>query len=80
MSLKDATNCAVDVFPKNYTDMRSLNYVCTELAEQIPYDHPSQLKLARFLWSMGRSDRRILNSGLQVCTRIFPYHILCLLD
>lgn len=40
-------------------DMRFINSVCLELAEQIPYSHPSQAKLARLLWGVGRTEKRI---------------------
>ncbi|KAH8694029.1 hypothetical protein BGW36DRAFT_361851 [Talaromyces proteolyticus] len=55
----DAVSSALEVFPVGYSDLRSLNTVCLELAEQIPYDHPSQLKLASFLWLVGRRSKRV---------------------
>lgn len=34
----------------------SINEVCFELAEQIPYSHPSHYKLARLYWALSQSD------------------------
>lgn len=51
-------------------DMQFINSVCLELAEQIPYSHPSQAKLARLLWGVGRSEARIEKMKLKVCFTI----------
>lgn len=70
-SLQEAANHAIEIFVRagwDYANMRALNVVCTELAEQIPYNHPSQLKLARFLWVVGRSHRQFKGARTEVLT------------
>lgn len=56
-NIRDAIDRLIDVFPDG--DMRFINSVSLELAEQIPYNHPSHAKLARLLWGVGRSEARI---------------------
>jgi hypothetical protein len=67
--LGDAVDRILEVFPDGYSDLQSINTVCFELAEQIPYRHPSQLKLARLLWLIGRSQKRIVKSRIKACAR-----------
>ncbi|KAH8650568.1 hypothetical protein BGZ60DRAFT_421368 [Tricladium varicosporioides] len=43
------------ILTQSHANFRSFNSVCLELAEQIPYHHPSQLKLTRLVWLMGRN-------------------------
>lgn len=64
---KDAIGRLIDISPDG--DMRFINSVCLELAEQIPYSHPSQAKLARLLWGVGRSETRIEKMKRNVCFR-----------
>jgi hypothetical protein len=47
--------------------MTVVNIVCLECAEQIPYAHPSHLKLVRLLWVIGRSEKRAANNGQKAC-------------
>ncbi|KFY34462.1 hypothetical protein V494_06758 [Pseudogymnoascus sp. VKM F-4513 (FW-928)] len=55
MSPIDAAESVIDAFPYKYPDLRQLISVCFEIAEQIPYDHPSHPKLVRLLWLIGQS-------------------------
>lgn len=57
VTLKDMIDILLDIFPDG--DMRFINSICLELAEQIPYSHPSHAKLARLLWGVERSEARI---------------------
>lgn len=57
VTLKDVIDRLLDIFPDG--DMRFINSICLELAEQIPYSHPSHAKLARLLWGVERSEARI---------------------
>lgn len=43
----------------NNAEVGSFGEICVELAEQIPYDHPSQLKLAQLLHSLSHSPKFI---------------------
>lgn len=38
-------------------EVASFSGICVELAEQIPYHHPSQLKFAQLLSTLGRSPK-----------------------
>lgn len=67
ITLRDAVDRIIEVFPDGYSSLRSINTVCLELAEQIPYHHVSHLKLARLLWLVGRNGKRIVKSRLKVC-------------
>lgn len=66
ISPEEAVDRIIAIFPDGYSDLRSINDVCLELAEQIPYHHPSQLKLVRLLWLIGRNETRIKNHSSQV--------------
>lgn len=57
----DAAERAIGVFPYKYPDLRQLISVCFAIAEQIPYHHPSHLKLVGLLWLEGEV-RGILRS------------------
>ena len=48
------------------SDLRSINNVCPELAERIPYDHLSQWKLAELLWVAESNQERVRKSGPKV--------------
>lgn len=39
----------------------SLSELCIELAEQIPYSHPSQMKLVRLLQQVAQSPKAVTN-------------------
>ncbi|KAK1765201.1 hypothetical protein QBC33DRAFT_571765 [Phialemonium atrogriseum] len=63
LSTSDAVNCILKAFPGHEVDYGAIIIVCLELAAQIPYHHPSQQKLARLLWCMGRSTERLNQGG-----------------
>lgn len=49
LSLQEAAKAILVLIPANasgYAEVCSFGEICVELAEQIPYHHPSQLKLA----------------------------------
>jgi len=62
LALIDAVRLTLQINP-NGDDVVEVTGVVFELAEQIPYHHPGQQKLARFLWSVGRSEERIQRRG-----------------
>lgn len=66
LSTIDAVNCILEAFPDREVEYGAIIIVCLELAAQIPYHHPSQHKLARLLWSMGRSTERLNKGGWNV--------------
>ena len=60
MTLKSTANSILDLLPEkdpNSTDVWSFGELCIELAEQIPYHHSSQLKLAGLLECLGKSTK-----------------------
>jgi hypothetical protein len=60
MSLGSASTSLLAFLPEEQPEsihIKLLGDVCIELAEQIPYSHPSQLKLARLLQRMARSSK-----------------------
>lgn len=67
VTLFEAVKKVVDVFPDGSPDFKSLNHVATELAEQIPYHHPSQIKLVRLICYFGRSEERMRKYHNKVC-------------
>jgi hypothetical protein len=72
-SLIDAIDRVIDVYPDGCPFLREINWLCFEIAEQIPYYHPSHLKLARLLWGIGQSEKRVRKSCSKACilTNIF---------
>lgn len=73
ISLSDAVDRVVDILPDGWSNLRDINWLCFDLAEQIPYYHPSHLKLARLLWGIGKSEKLVEKSNLKACilTNIF---------
>lgn len=59
LSLKSTVEAIIDLLPDNAlsNEVWSFGSVCFELAEQIPYYHPSQQKLARLLEELVESDK-----------------------
>lgn len=60
LSLESAAESVLALLPEKAplsTEIWSFGEVCFELSEQIPYHHPSQLKLARLLEYIGRSTK-----------------------
>lgn len=71
----DAAERAIGVFPYKYPDLRQLISVCFAIAEQIPYHHPSHLKLVGLLWLVRRSAWHFEKPRQKVCavpTLIYP--------
>lgn len=67
ITLNDAVDRIINVSPGGYPDLRLIDTICFELAEQIPY-HPSpHLKLARLLWLLGKNEKRIVKSRIKAC-------------
>ena len=58
--------------PNHGSEVYDFSGLCIELAEQIPYHHPSQLKLVELLAHIGMSDRlgKMSRSEIEV-PRIF---------
>ncbi|OBT70379.1 hypothetical protein VE03_00114 [Pseudogymnoascus sp. 23342-1-I1] len=63
ITLEEAADSVIEIFPVGHLDLTPINSVCLDLAEQIPYTHPSLFKLSRLLWMIGRNNRRVINSG-----------------
>jgi hypothetical protein len=61
MSVEEAIGRIIEVHASY--DCNPLYYAigpfCATIAAQIPYSHPSQLKLARLVWLLGRSPERL---------------------
>ena len=58
--LETTANKILDLLPDkspNSNDVWVFGEICIELAEQIPYHHPSQLKLAGLLELLGKSTK-----------------------
>ena len=60
--------------PHQGIEGRSFSDLCIEMAEQIPYHHPSQLKLVELLAYIGMSEKlgSMFHSMIEVC-RITRY-------
>ncbi|TVY84807.1 hypothetical protein LSUE1_G000835 [Lachnellula suecica] len=65
ITLSDAVSRVLEIFLDGYMDLRPINTVCIELAEQIPYSHPSHMKLARLLHAIGKNRQRAVKSGIK---------------
>ncbi|EPE33597.1 hypothetical protein GLAREA_06610 [Glarea lozoyensis ATCC 20868] len=59
MSVQEAVSRMIETFANYGHNIRSVGTFIITMAEQIPYWHPSQLKLARLLWTLGRSEERL---------------------
>lgn len=57
ISIEEAADSVIEIFPAGHSDLTPINSVCLDLAEQIPYTHPSLVKLSRLLWMVGRNKR-----------------------
>lgn len=60
LTIKDTAHSILALLPKNApysTEIWSFGETCIEIAEQIPYDHPSQLKLAALFEELGKSSK-----------------------
>ena len=69
LSLKSTANSILDLLPDNEpysTTVYVFGGLCIELAEQIPYHHPSQLKLAELLRYIGMSTKLGKVTGSEV--------------
>jgi hypothetical protein len=69
-STRDSTAQAIlKMLPENASDsmeVGSFGDTCIEVAEQIPYHHPSQLKLVDLLEYLGRSTKLVVDHlGIQ---------------
>lgn len=67
ISTGDAAEHVINVFPYKYPDLRQLISVCFEIAEQIPYHHPSHLKLVRLIFFVGGSAHHFEKPWQKVC-------------
>ncbi|KAK2764606.1 hypothetical protein FQN54_009301 [Arachnomyces sp. PD_36] len=57
-SLESVVDYLADMLPENAhlsSEMYSLGVICVDMAEQIPYHHPSHQKMARLLEKLGQS-------------------------
>ncbi len=75
MSAKTAVVSLLALIPSNasaYAEVCSFGGICVELAEQIPYHHPSQQKLVQLLQSLSRSPKFISTYPLTVGTSYMP--------
>lgn len=60
LSLQEAAKAILVLIPVNasgYAEVCSFGEICVELAEQIPYHHPSQVKLTQLLHFLSASPK-----------------------
>ena len=60
LTLQNTARSILALLPENDSDsmeVLSFSETCIEVAEQIPYHHPSRLKLAGLMEQMGRSTK-----------------------
>ena len=60
VTMESTAHSILALLPENgsrSTDVWIFGEICIELAEQIPYHHPSQLKLVRLLEDLGMSTK-----------------------
>ena len=70
-TLELTANSILDLLPENHphsSDVLSFGELCIELVEQIPYHHPSQLKLAGLVEYLGMSTKlgQIMNLKVEM--------------
>lgn len=73
MSLEAASTSILSMLPGNdlkELSILSLSELCIELAEQIPYSHPSQMKLVRLLQQVAQSPKVVTS----VSTSFLSFH------
>jgi len=66
---KEAATSLLVLIPKNaaeHAEVCSFGEICVELAEQIPYHHPSQLKFTQLLYHLSVSPKFISKYPLTV--------------
>lgn len=81
LSLELVVKSLSDLLPDNAsesTEVYSFGAVCLDLAQQIPYHHPSHQKMARLLESMGSSTKVNAKSVINVRFPVEPAHLLLL--
>lgn len=69
LSLRSTACSILDVLPDkapNSTEVWCFGETCIDLAEQIPYNHPSQVKLAALLEYLGKSTKLNTTYTLEV--------------
>ncbi len=66
MSVNEAIQCFLEIFPQGDVEDAATVVVGQDMAKQIPYRHSGHQKLARLLWSYGRSTARIDKGGWNV--------------
>jgi hypothetical protein len=74
MTLSSAEKSILDLLPNDdqyATDVLTFGEVCIEVVEQIPYYHPSQIKLARLLEHLGTSTKltAVIIAKVRECLR-----------
>ncbi len=60
LTIKDTAHSILVLLPKNAsgsTEIWSFGETCIEIAEQVPYYHPSQMKLAAIFEELGKSSK-----------------------
>lgn len=84
LSLHEAAGSLLALIPDNaseHAEVCSFGEICVELAEQIPYHHPSQLKLTQLLHYLSMSPKFMYKFSLAVslpspCTDVDPCWLL----
>lgn len=87
LSVQEAAESLLVLIPANASnnaEVCSFGGICVELAEQIPYHHPSQLKLVQLLHYLSRSPKFMYKYTLTVIyhcrapkEKSFPVYINC---
>ena len=60
LTIEDAAQAVLTLLPENAplsTEVWEIGEICIELAKQVPYYHPSQLKLAELFEKLGKSTK-----------------------
>lgn len=79
LSLRSVLQAISDLLPNDVplsNEVWSLGVVCLELAQQIPYSHSSQQKLAQLLFYLAKSDKVIERFDVGVSPCMIPTQLL----
>jgi hypothetical protein len=81
LTLESVVESLIDLLPENASGsarVYSFGTVCLDLAEQIPYHHPSHQKMARLLECIGKSTKVNGEIVFKVTTRAELTHLFLL--
>jgi len=76
LTIRDTAQSILALLPKNAsgsTEVWNFGEICIEIAEQIPYYHPSQIKLAAVFEGLGKSSK----FGSPQSSEVFTSRLRC---